>query len=348
MSNKNEAPKLLLALLVTVGLIFGGVWFLLERWAAITRNSTPSSNLVNRSLSSSTSIQNGCNVANIVEGTFNYGGSTTWAPIRKDVDSVLERICPHFVLRYIQPIAEKPGSGTGIQMLLDNQLAFSQSSRSVKSEENTKAQQKGFSLKEIPVAVDGIAIAVNPDLNIPGLTVTQVKDIYMGKTTNWQEVGGPNLSITPYSRTKEASGTVEFFVENVLNKGNFGVNVNYVDTTTEALRKLALNKSGIYYASAPEIVPQCLIKPLAVGRTSSQFVSPYHEPFVPKSKCPGERNQLNAQAFRRGNYPITRNLFVIVKQNGQTDQQAGEAYANWLLTPQAQELIEKAGFVRIR
>jgi phosphate transport system substrate-binding protein len=39
---------------------------------------------------------------------------------------------------------------------------------------------------------------------------------------------------------------------------------------------------------------------------------------------------------------------VIVKQNGQTDQQAGEAYANWLTTPQNQELIEKAGFVRIK
>jgi phosphate transport system substrate-binding protein len=45
---------------------------------------------------------------------------------------------------------------------------------------------------------------------------------------------------------------------------------------------------------------------------------------------------------------MTRNLLVIVKQNGQTDQQAGEVYANWLLTPPDQELIEKAGCVRIR
>jgi phosphate transport system substrate-binding protein len=57
---------------------------------------------------------------------------------------------------------------------------------------------------------------------------------------------------------------------------------------------------------------------------------------------------LNAAAFRSGDYPITRNLFVILKENGQADQQAGEAYANWLLTPQGQELIEKAGFVRLK
>ncbi len=85
-----------------------------------------------------------------------------------------------------------------------------------------------------------------------------------------------------------------------------------------------------------------------MGRTSSHLVSPYLEPFVEPNECPHQRNQLNAQAFRRGDYPITRNLFVIVKQNIPQDQQAGEAYANWLLTPQGQELIEKTGFVKIR
>jgi phosphate transport system substrate-binding protein len=65
-------------------------------------------------------------------------------------------------------------------------------------------------------------------------------------------------------------------------------------------------------------------------------------------QCAVQPNKLNSNAFRRGDYPITRKLFVIVKLNGQNDQQAGEAYANWLLTPQAQDLIEKAGFVRLQ
>ena len=349
MYQKNETLKLFLAILVTIGLIFGGLWFLLERWAQI--NGTNRVPVANQSLNENPGNRIGdqkkCNVSSIPTGTFNYGGSTTWATIRKDVDPVLENICPQFILRYIQPVAGKPGSGTGIQMLLDNQLSFSQSSRSVKPEENATAQQKGYSLKEIPVAIDGIAIAVNPTLNIPGLTIAQLKAIYLGKITNWQEVGGPNLPITPYSRTKEAGGTVDFFVENVLEKASFGTNVSYVDTTTEALRKVASIKSGIYYASAPEVVPQCLIKSLPLGR-NDQFVPPYQEPRVPASECPGKRNQLNAQALRTGSYPITRNLFVIVKQNGQADQQAGEAYANWLLTQESQELIEKAGFVRIK
>ena len=348
MSQKNETLSLFLAAVITIGFIFGGLWFFMERWAQIngipkpseTGNTSNTSNPLNQ-------FVNKCNVANLPEGTFNYGGSTTWAPIRKEADSVLQSLCPRFILRYTQPPSGQPGSGTGIRMLIDNQLAFSQSSRSVKAEENAEAKQKEFSLKEIPVAIDGIAIAVNQSLNIPGLTVAQLKDIYTGKITNWQQVGGPNLPITVYSRSKEAGGTAEFFVENVLNKENFGTNVSYINTTTEAVRKVAASPGGIYYASAPEIVPQCTIKSIPLGRTIGQFVPPYQEPFIPPSECPHKRNQLNSQAFRSGDYAITRNLFVIVKQNNQ-DQQAGEAYANWLLTPQGQELIEKAGFVKLK
>ncbi|MEH1911771.1 phosphate ABC transporter substrate-binding protein [Nostoc sp.] len=346
MSHKNETLSLFLAVVITIGLIFGGLWFFMERWAQLSGTVTKPSETGNTS-NPLNQFVNKCNVANLPEGTFNYGGSTTWAPIRKEADSVLQNLCPRFVLRYTQPPSGEPGSGTGIRMLIDNQLAFSQSSRSVKAEENTEAKQKGFSLKEIPVAIDGIAIAVNRNLNIPGLTVAQLKNIYTGKITNWQEVGGPNLPITVYSRSKEAGGTAEFFVENVLNKENFGTNVSYIDTTTEAVRKVAASPGGIYYASAPEVVPQCTIKSIPLGRTSGQFVPPYQEPFIPPSECPNKRNQLNSQAFRSGDYAITRNLFVIVKQNNQ-DQQAGEAYANWLLTPQGQELIEKAGFVKLK
>jgi phosphate transport system substrate-binding protein len=349
MSQKNETLILFSAVIVTISLIFGGLWVLMERWAQI--NGTTLNLPANSSSKYPISVNNfvnKCDVPNLPNGTFSYGGSTTWAPIRKDVDPALQNLCPQFILRYTQPPLGKPGSGSGIRMLIDNQLAFSQSSRPVKTEENAEAQKKGFSFKEIPVGIDGIAIAVNHNLNIPGLTVTQLKDIYTGKITNWQQVGGANLPITAYSRSKEAGGTVEFFIENVLNKEKFSTNISYVGTTTEALRKVATNAGGIYYASAPEVVPQCWIKSLPLGRVSNQFVSPYQEPFVPPSACPSQRNRLNSQAFRNGNYAITRNLFVIVKQNGQTDQQAGEAYANWLLTPQGQELIEKTGFVRIK
>jgi len=335
MSPKKETLPLLLYLIATISLMLVGSSFIIFIISSEITSTSPNS-------------VTSCNVPNLPQGIFSYGGSTTWATLRKDVDSVLQEICPQFELRYTEPLFDKSSSGTGIKMLIDNELAFSQSSRSIKQEENSQAEQKGLRLKEITVAIDGIAIAVNHNLNIPGLTTAQIKDIYTGKITNWQKLGGANLPIIPLSRSQEAGGTVDFFIEYVLNKDKFGNNVRYISTTTEALRKIANTPGGIYYASAPVIVPQCTIKSLPIGRTKEQFVTPYQQPEIAQSQCPNQRNQLNAENFRNGNYPITRNLFVIIKQNGQSDQQAGEAYANWLLTPQGQELIEKAGFVRIK
>ncbi len=344
MSQKNETTILVLALLLTLGLLGGGFWWFTNRSGLDLGGLR--SNPTNQSTQSTG--ETFAQVQGVPSGLFSYGGSTTWAPIRKEVDSDIQTVWPKFVLRYTDPTTGAPGSGSGIKMLLNNQMAFSQSSRSIKDEEYQQAQARGFTLKEIPVAMDGIAVAVHPNLNIPGLTITQLKDIYTGKITNWNQVGGSNLSITPYSRRIEEGGTIEFFAENVLEGQKFGANVQFIGTTTEALRQVADNPGGIYYASAPEVVGQCTVKPLPLGRNSNEWVPPYQEPFVSLSQCPSQRNQLNTTAFQSGQYPITRRLFVIVKQNGQADQQAGVAYAQLLLTAQGQNLISKAGFVSIR
>ncbi|ARV62120.1 phosphate ABC transporter substrate-binding protein [Nostocales cyanobacterium HT-58-2] len=343
MSQKKETAILVLTLVITLGLM-GAVYWWLNRYGF---NFGSFSNNQAQQVEQS-NINNFAEVQNIPSGLFSYGGSTTWAPIRKEVDSAIQTVFPKFQLRYTDPTSGAPGSGSGIKMLLNNQLAFSQSSRSIKDEEYQQAQQRGLTLREIPVAIDGIAIAVNPNLNIPGLTIAQVKDIYIGKITNWQQVGGPNLPVTPYSRRVGEGGTVEFFADNILEGGKFGAGVEYIPTTTEALREVAKNTGGIYYASAPEVVGQCTVKPLPLGKTADKLVPPYQEPFVPLSQCLQKRNQLNSAAFQSDEYPITRRLFVIVKQNRERDQQAGETYAKLLLTNQGQELIAKAGFVRIR
>ena len=232
-------------------------------------------------------------------------------------------------------------------MILEDQLSISQTSRPLKPKEYEKAEQQQFKIKQIPVAIDGIAFAVNHNLNIPGLTLAQLRDIYTGKVTNWQQVGGPNLEIIPYSKSPQVSGTAEFFIDHILNKEEFASRVKIVTNITDTLRQVAAQKGAIFYASAPEIVHQCSVKPLALGRTSQELIPPYQEPLMPPEQCPANRNQLNIQAFQQARYPLIRNLYVIVKQNDQIDEQAGVAYAELLLTQEGQKLIEKAGFVPI-
>ena len=348
MAQKSEVPALIMAFLVTTGLVGGGIWWLMQIAGANLGGLFSAPNTSQTTNAPAVQAQEFSQVQNVPSGLFNYGGSTTWAPIRRDVDSVIQASFPNFTLRYTDPVSGTPGSSSGIRMLLDGQLAVVQSSRPVKTEEYQQAEQRGFSLKQVPVAVEGIAIAVNPTLPVAGLNLDQLRDIYTGTLTNWKSVGGPDLPITPFSRRVEDGGTVEFFVENVLGGRGFGSNVQLVYSTTDALRKLSNTPGGIYYGSAPEIVPQCTVKPIAIARQGTTYVPSHQEPLVPPTACPAQRNQLNLAAFKSGDYPITRQLSVVIKQNGQADQQAGEAYANLLLTNQGQDLISKAGFVRIR
>lgn len=355
MSSKNETPALIAALLITAGLLGGGYWWLtrdggfsLTNLPGLGNGSSPTGpgqNVPPTNQPEVTGDQFGD--VPVPSGLFNYGGSTTWAPVRGQIDPVIQQTVPSFQLRYTDPIGAPPGSGSGIEMLLNNQLSFAQSSRSLNADERQAAQQQGYSLQEIPVALEGLAIAVNPNLPIEGLTLTQLRDIYLGNLTNWSQVGGPNLAIVPISRPTDG-GTVEFFVDTVLGGTALPGSITIANTTTEALRLVDSTPGAIYYASAPEVVGQCTVKPIAIGRQPNQLVIPYTEPYVPPANCPAQRNQINSEVLRSGDYPLTRRLFVIVREDGTVDQQAGEAYAALLLTQQGQQLLSEAGFVAIR
>lgn len=360
MTTKNDTPVLVAALLLTLAILGGGGWWLIKQLGSqrISQPGTPAPtspgainapNAPNGNLSSSNSLASFSAVTNVPQGIFPYGGSTTWAPIRRDIEPRLSQAHPGFQLQYTNPgPGQSPGSTTGIQMLMEGQLTFAQSSRSLKPQELQAAQQLGFGLKEIPVALEGIAIAVHPTLNIPGLTLDQLRSIYTGQTTNWNQVGGPNLPITPYTRSLDSGGTVEFFVSTVLSGQSFGTNARIISTTTEALRALSADVGGIYYASAPEVVNQCTTKPLPIGLKSNQLIPIHQGALVLPAQCPAQRNQINPEVLLNGSYPITRRLTVVVKENGQLDEQAGNAYAEMILSEEGQQLLGDSGFVRIR
>lgn len=280
-------------------------------------------------------------------GSWWYGGSTTWAPIRGEIDPKIMESHPGFELVYKFHPTLPEGSGTGIQMLLNEQISFAQSSRPLANEEYDIARRRGFDLEQVPVAVDAIAFAVHPDLEVDSLSIQELQAIYTGTVTNWQEVGGPDLSISAYSRPVEAGGTPEFFVENILEGANLGDAVELVNSTTQGIQKVALNPGGIYYASAPELVPQCSIAPLPISQGNLPSIPPYAGEKIPSENCPAQRNQVNLEAIQTGDYPLTRRLFVIVKQQGR-DEEAGRAYADLLLTDEGQALIREAGFIPLR
>jgi serine/threonine protein kinase len=305
-------------------------------------------------------------ITNVPTGEFRFGGSTSWATTRQSqssLDAAIQGALPQFKLVYtapdptrIQSIAEgkcpsKPGSNTGICMLIQGDLDFTQSSVALaKSKYADRVAQ--YNLKEISVADDALTIVVNPKLKIPGLTIQQLRDIYTGTVTNWNQVGGSNLPIVAFSRDLNAGGTVATFQDLVLGNDS-KINFDFVRTVNSpqvGLQQTKTTPGAIFYGSAKEtIVDFCDTKPLRIGNSGNNLIPPYLPPLQSPSACQqGKRNQINLETIKSQQYPLTRKIYVIYKADSANSQKAGEAYANLLLTQQGQELLEKAGFVRIR
>ena len=95
------------------------------------------------------------------------------------------------------------GSGSGIQAVSEGRCDIGLSSRALKDDEKA-------ALTETVVALDGIAMIVNPENPVSDLTVEQIADIYTGKITNWSEVGGNDAEIVLIGR-EAGSGTRDGF-----------------------------------------------------------------------------------------------------------------------------------------
>ena len=279
-------------------------------------------------------------VHNIPKGKFKYGGSTSWSFIYPKLESEIKKTHPQFDINIKKEFVK--GSGIGIEKLIDGELDFALSSRDVSSEEKDEAGKKDFSLKAIPVVKSGVAVAVNPKLEINSLTKDQVSEIFSGKINNWRQAGNPaDIPIKLYERGNNFISMNEF-------RKSLGIiafddkNINYVNTTNEGLQEITKEPGGIFVGPISDIVPQCGVKTLPIINKGKTFYPYQQQNFVSPAECgPGKRNKVNIEAIYSGEYPLPVDFYVVVKENGREAQQAGEAYANLLQTEQAKNMIRQ-------
>ena len=181
--------------------------------------------------------------SSIPSGTFEYDASTSWSPIYPELETEITRAWSNFKLskhkeKYLNKADKEVGSTVVIQKLINGKIAFALSSRPVLDTELQQAKKQNFSLIGIPVAKDAIAVAVHPELNVPGLTKENLKSIYTGEIDNWNRFGGPDRKITAYSRN-DNSGTTEEF-KKIVGIQKFDKKVQIVNTTTEAIKRVGL------------------------------------------------------------------------------------------------------------
>lgn len=217
------------------------------------------------------------------------------------------------------------GSGTGISALINGTTEICNSSRPMKKSERDKLKQRYGTLGiEIKCAQDGLAIYVNEANPLKEMTIQQLKDIYMGKITNWKDVGGNDERIILYSRENN-SGTYVYFKDNVLEGADFAASAQNMPGTASVVNAVAKDKRGIGYGGSAYAKG---IRELNIKKDAG---SPAYAPSLENVKS--------------GVYPISRFLFMYIK-NRPTGSL--KTYIDWILGDEGQSIVSEVGYFPIR
>lgn len=272
----------------------------------------------------------------VMFGTFAFAGNDKNSIQMKGSDTMVN-LCQSWAEKYMENDPQAfiavtgGGSGTGLSSLISGTCDIAASSRNIKDKEIALAKQKGINPYEIKVALDGLAVVVNPQNPVSSLTVDQLAGIFSGKISNWKEVGGKDQKIVILSREVN-SGTHVYFKEHVLRKNNpdsreeFAPQALLLSSSQAIADEVSGNPSAIGYYGMGYISDKQ--KAIAVAKDSqSQYVSPTID------------NVLN------GKYPISRPLFFYT--NGEPHGLV-KKFVDYDLSKEGQEIVIKTDFVPVK
>ena len=238
-------------------------------------------------------------------------GSTTVGPIAKS-------FAAYFMKKYgVKVTVSESGSGNGAKSLINKTCDIATMSRAMKPQEVSAAKQKGVMPVQHIVALDGIAMVVHPGNPVRNLTKAQIADIYKGRVTNWNQVGGPNAKIVVIQRESN-SGTQEAFKELVMGK-------------TAQIAKAAETQ-----ASNGAIKNRVASTRSAIGFLGLGFVDRSVKPVAVSGVLP------SAASVKSGKYPVSRPLYFYT--NGQPVGNL-KKFVDLPKTPDGKRMITELGFV---
>lgn len=227
------------------------------------------------------------------------------------------------------------GSGEGIKSLIDQTTDLANSSRAMKTEELKSASDKGVDVKEYAVLWDGIAVVVSNNVSVEEITFDQLSKIYKGEITNWNEIGGQDGLIVAAARDS-SSGTGEYFLQEIVRLGNKDSKDDYSDkclllqTNADMSTQVSENENIIGYIGLGYLkLAGDSLKALKVkAKSDSNPVAPSIDTVKGKS------------------YPISRELYVYTNTNNFS--KIAQAFVDFILSPDGQNIGVEAGFVSVK
>ena len=211
--------------------------------------------------------------------------------------------------------AEFVGSGAGIEAVTNGTTDIGNSSRSLKDEE------KAAGVVENVVAIDGIAVCVDPANEVADLTKEQLTNIYNGTVTNWKEVGGADEPIIVIGR-EAGSGTRGAF-EELVDLVDGCKYANELDSTGAVIAKVASTPGAIGYASLDALDDS--VKALSL-----------------------EGVEATAENIKAGNYFLSRPFVMATKGEISEQNDLVQAWFDFVLGDEGQQVASEVGLITVK
>ena len=249
----------------------------------------------------------------------NDNGTTTGGTVSTDGSTSMEKVIGALGESFMEANSgttftyNPTGSGSGIQAVSEGRCDIGLSSRALKDDE------KASGLKETTLALDGIAIIVNPQNPVKDLSLEQIAKIYTGEITNWKDVGGEDAEIVRIGR-EAGSGTRDGF-ESITDTKDACQYRQELTSTGDVITTVSQNPNAIGYASLASIKDS--VKALTVNGVA-----------------PTEAT------VKDGTYLVQR-PFVLVTKEGVALSETAQKFFDFATSADAASIISAAGAVPV-
>ena len=244
-----------------------------------------------------------------LSGSISMAGSTS-------MEKLANAVAESFMAKYpgVMVTAEFTGSSAGVEAVTAGSVDIGNSSRALKDSEKEAGAVENI------VAIDGIAVVVDPANTIEGLTKQQLTDIYTGKVKNWSEVGGQDSVIIVVGR-EAGSGTRGAF-EELLEIEDACVYANELDSTGAVMAKVASTPGAIGYVSL-DVIDDSVIAVALDG------VAP------------------TVDNIKAGDYFLSRPFVMATMGELSEQNEVVQAFFEYLKSEEGKEIIEAVGLITV-
>ena len=220
------------------------------------------------------------------------------------------------------------GSSTGFADLDGETTDIAMASRRVKEKEVSQLADRYGDLSlvsnEHVLALDGLAVIVNPALPVEELTTATIAELFAGTITNWQSLGGPDLEVNVFARD-ENSGTWDTFKSLVLkpNNASLAASARRFESSNELSDLVASTPGAIGFIGLPYVRQAKLVAVSEGGDALPSFPTNF--------------------TVSTEDYPLSRRLYLYLPAN--TDNGHAHAFINFANSRRGQDVVENVGLI---